>query len=806
MISKMQMISRIIILSAMLLLMVVSPSRSQDSRGIDFNSGWKFYKGDGVGFEKRSFNDAAWRMQDLPHDWSIEGPFSDAWASGTGYLPGGIGWYRKSFTTTKDLIDKVVYLYFDGVYKNSEVWINEHYLGKRPNGYASFYHDITKYLDKKGKNVVAVRVDHTDFADSRWYSGSGINRKVYLINTNPIHVNVWGIAFVTPIVSKDRAHAEVSLEINNQSTTKSPAIVKTELLWNDVVVASKEKEISWNGNTTKETLAFEVSNPQLWSIETPHLYKLRVSIVINKKVVDVVTEQVGFRSFTFEKDTGFSLNGKSIKLKGVCIHDDAGALGSAVPAAVWERRLKILKTAGVNAIRMSHNPHQDYLYDLCDRLGFLVQDEAFDEWELGKNKWIKGWNVGTPGKDGYNKDFSQWAERDLTDMILRNRNRACVIMWSIGNEIDYPNDPYTHEVLNTGRNPQIYGKGYQVGNPPAKQLGVIAKRLVAAAKRVDNTRPITAALAGVVMSNETTYPDELDVVGYNYQEYRYADDHNKYPNRIIYGSENGQSNEAWRAVADNDFISAQFLWAGFDFLGEARAWPIRSSGAGMLDLAGYTKSQFHFRKSVWRDEPSISMLTSKIEKGRGFHEQCECWDHAAGDSIAITVFTNLEEAELFVNGKSLGVKRRESGSTRLSWRSVFSHGEIVVKGLRDGKEFSSKKLQSAATASKIVAVSDRAVVAAHRDSVAHIDVSVTDDNGVAVFRGDQEMEIVVTGPGKLIGLESGDLSSHEDYKSTKRRLYHGRLLAYIQASAKGQIRIEVRSPGLTTASLVLKAE
>jgi beta-galactosidase/beta-glucuronidase len=327
----------------------------------------------------------------------------------------------------------------------------------------------------------------------------------------------------------------------------------------------------------------------LWSVDHPALYQLTVSLIENGKTIDHYSEAVGIRSIRLDADSGFFLNGANLKLKGVCIHDDAGALGVAVPEAVWRRRLITLKEVGCNSLRMSHNPHADYMYKLCDELGFLVLDEAFDEWETGKNKWIKGWNAGTPGKDGYHEYFKDWAAIDTRDMILRNYNHPSIIAWSIGNEIDYPNDPYSHEVLSTGNNPQIYGKGYLPDHPPASRLGELSKQLADVVRQYDTTRPVTAALAGVVMSNTTTYPENLDWVGYNYQEYRYAEDHAKYPSRIIYGSENGMALKAWNAVDSNQYISAQYLWTGIDYLGEAGRWPQRSNGAGLMDLAGFPK-------------------------------------------------------------------------------------------------------------------------------------------------------------------------------------------------------------------------
>lgn len=779
---------------------------AQDSRSVLFNADWKFNKGDVLHGEKIALNDKAWRTLDLPHDWSIEGPFSEEWASGTGYLPTGIGWYRKTFTLAADQQHKTIYLYFDGVYKNSEVWINEQYLGKRPNGYASFYYDITRYLKAKGTNVIAVKADHTDFADSRWYSGSGINRNVYIVATEPVHTAIWGVTFITPSVSAARASASVSVNVQNNSKSVADVRVVAELIdASGKVAASAETQVKAIADkATDAKMNFTVEKPSLWSVEDPALYQLRITLYTKDKKTDVVTEQVGFRSFRFDADKGFFLNDKNIKLKGLCIHDDAGALGSAVPRDVWERRLKTFKEMGCNSIRMSHNPHQDYLYDLCDKLGLLVQDEAFDEWETGKNKWIKGWNVGEPGKDGYSKNFKEWADRDVRDMILRNRNRTCIIMWSIGNEIDYPNDPYTHEVLNTGRNPQIYGKGYQPGNPAASRLGEIATHLVQVVKQYDTTRPVTAALAGVVMSNMTTYPEALDIVGYNYQEYRYPDDHKQYPKRIIYGSENGKSYDAWAAVESNDYIAAQYLWTGIDFIGEARMWPVRASGAGLVDLAGFPKAEYYYRKSLWTSEPMVYLASSKISgeprrRQGGWAEPH--WNYTAGDSVNIVCFTNTAEAELFLNGQSLGRKKQSDAANKvIVWKTVFQPGELSVKGYRDGKEIA-YAMKTAAAASQLKAVADRPTLAASTHAVAHIAIDVMDATGITVPTAENEVTISINGPGKLMGLESGDLASHEDYKASSRKVFKGKLMAYIQGVKPGLVKITISSPGLKTSTI-----
>ncbi|MBC7912732.1 MAG: DUF4982 domain-containing protein [Pyrinomonadaceae bacterium] len=794
-----------------LLLLTVANSFSQTERKTGlFNDNWKFYKGDVTGADKQAFDDSKWRQLDLPHDWSIEGPFDSNLASGTGFLPGGIGWYRKSFSLSPEMRTKKVFIYFDGVYKNSEVWINGNYLGKRPNGFVSFQYDISNYLNKTGKNSIAVKADHIDFADSRWYTGSGIYRNVYLIATDPVHIANWGVKFNTPQVSENNATANIVVNLVNESAANKTINVTAKLLKNGkTVVASKVVNVN-SGLKSNTVLSLKVVNPFLWSVDKPELYQLVVSLAVDGKKIDEFKDEVGFRYYNFDKDKGFTLNGKSMKLKGVCIHDDAGALGVAVPEEVWERRLKILKDGGCNALRLSHNPHADYLYKLMDRMGFLVMDEAFDEWEFAKNKWIEGWNVGKPGKDGYYVNFEEWAERDLADMVLRNYNRPSIILWSIGNEVDYPNDPYSHEVLNTGNNPQIYGKGYQATYPPASRITAIAKRLVEVVKKHDTSRPVTTAFAGVVMSNAVGAPEMMDLAGYNYQEFRYAEDHKQYPDRIIYGSENGMSLNAWKAVADNEYISGQFLWTGVDYMGEARIWPSRSNESGLIDLAGFPKTEYYFRKSLWSDKPMLYIATAMMPKGNSVpanrRGMFPVWNYKAGDSVRISAFTNLDETELFINGKSFGRKSltalKDNGIT---WDAVFEPGELVLKGYKKGVLAGTHSLKTSGDAYAIKASVDKNTLSKNGKNLSHITIGIVDQNGIPVFGSDNEITVSIDGPAKLLGLESGSSISHEDYKSNKRKAFQGKLMAYIQSQEKpGMIQIRVSSVGLKEQVLQLQ--
>ena len=508
------------------------------------------------------------------------------------------------------------------------------------------------------ENLVAVRVDHTQFGDARWYIGSGIYRDVRLVVTDPIHIKTWGVCVTTPVVSANMAQMQAEVTVQNHTDASASVEVHLTLLdpSGEVVTEGHASAVIPPGGESAMGDVLSVPGPRLWSPEHPALYTLRAKVHHGSTVMDAEGTPVGIRSIRFDPDEGFFLNDENIKLQGVCLHDDAGALGVAVPPRVWERRLKTLKAGGVNAVRMAHNPHLPALYDLCDQLGLMVQDEAFDEWELGKNKWIEGWNVGKPGQDGPHEYFEEWGERDLRDMVQRDRNHPSVIMWSIGNEIDYPNDPYTHEALNRGASPQSYGQGQREGHPHGDRLGEIARRLAGIVRALDPTRPVTAGLASALMSNEVGFADALDVAGYNYQEGRYPGDHALYSLRVLYGSENGMRWDFWAAVADNPYVCGQFLWTGIDYLGEAGKWPARSNGAGLLDLAGLPKPEYFYRQSLWAEAPMVYLGTRMVPDGAeagslwSHKEAAPVWAGTDGVPVRVVCFTNCEAAELFLNG------------------------------------------------------------------------------------------------------------------------------------------------------------
>jgi beta-galactosidase/beta-glucuronidase len=776
------------------------------------NNAWEFHLGDIE--PARVQDESEWDSVSLPHDWSIEGPFDRKWASATGYLPGGVGWYRREIGLPENLGSGKIYLHFDGVCNNSSVWVNGVHLGDRPSGFTPFRYDITSLLKRGERIVVAVRCDHSKFADSRWYTGSGINRNVYLIATGLVHIKQWGIFATTSGVTDNSAEISVQSTIQNHCSSAASCRVEQDLYDSSGHLVANTCDLCIIAEGAEATVSgrLYIDNPKLWSVEEPYLYRLQTRVYIESDLCDIEETPVGIRTFNFDAQTGFSLNGKNFKLKGVCIHDDAGALGTAVPAGVWKRRLRLLKECGVNALRMAHNPHMPELYDLCDQMGLLVQDEAFDEWEHGKNKWIEGWNVGTPGNDGYSEHFLDWSEADLRDMVLSNRNHPSIIMWSIGNEIDYPNDPYTHEILNQGASPQIFGNGHAQEKPHASRLGDIAARLVRIARQHDTTRPITAALASALMSNETGYPDALDIVGYNYQESRYAEDHARYPDRIVYGSENGMLWSFWDAVASNPYISGQFLWTGIDYLGEAHSWPHRSNRAGLMDLAGFPKAEYFYRKSLWTEEPMVYLGTCKQSEHsdrQGLwdqHKAQRVWSGLSGELMRVKCFTNCRDVELFSNGKSLGRNSRAGASEGvISWDVPYEAGELTVEGFNDGdKPVAFDRLVTAGTPIKLAANCDIPYLSVDSEDIAHIDVTLVDADGNACRESEYDISWTVEGGGRLLGLESGYDASHEDYKSNCRRTFEGRLLGYIKATEPDStIKITLSSPGLESAVVLL---
>ncbi len=800
----------------------------------NINNDWRFKKGDIKDAADTAINDSRWQRVDLPHDWSVKGQLSPTLASATGYLPAGVAWYRKKINISTDAKGKKIFLYFEGIYNRSEVFLNGHSLGKRPNGYISFSYDATPYINFGSENTLAIRVDHSRSADSRWYTGSGIYRDVWVITADNTHFSQWGV-FAYPKLNKEQGL------LNIESSITSPQAEKLRLQAelfdsNGKLVAKSSRNIEVKAGESTTSLALKVSHPQRWSLEKPTLYTLNTKLYRGNTQIDQNSLQTGFRSLSFNADHGFALNGQSIKVKGVCLHHDSGVLGAEFYEEVWRRRLLNLKALGCNAIRTSHNPQASTLYKLCDELGLLVMNEAFDEWEFPKRKWLEGWNVGTPGFEGSYDFFKEWGEKDLADMVKRDRNHISIFAWSIGNEVDYPNDPYSHPVLEGSREggftQPVYG-GYRKDAPDASRLGTIAKTLATVVRQYDKTRPVTAGLAGVVMSNATEYPTALDIAGYNYTESRYITDHKQYPDRVIYGSENRHDYAAWKAVLDHKHIFGQFLWTGIDYLGESGSWPSRGFYSGLLDFGGVIKPRGHFRQALWSTQPVAYLGTypapgnsntnlsndvwSQLEAGNTDRNKNQppsmdawnIWNYTAGQPVRVVCYTNASSCRLFLNGSAIGdSKSRDPQTGMIYWDLPYVPGKLEVIGSNtQGAEvcryaISTTKRPYALKAQLI----DTNVKA--QGGIAQIIVQVVDEDGLPVMLSQDEVTCFLNGPGTLAGLEAGDNTDMGDYTDNKQRVYHGKLIAYIKThGAKGEtIKVKFAAPWLqgaqTTVDLI----
>lgn len=787
--------------ATILILCSVFAVRAQVSFGTPelFNDGWKFSLTADSTAISPDYDDSGWRALDLPHDWSVEAYPSPTLASATGYLPGGIGWYRKTFTVG-DSAPKH-YIYFEGAYNRSEVYLNGHLLGKRPNGYISFMYDMTPYL-REGENVLTVKLDHSRYADSRWYTGSGIYRDVYIIAAPETHIAQWGVGYEVSRLTDRKAEVKVDVAVENCVPGLSVDAWITD--------ADGRRVSSRHLNNAKadNELKLSLSRPHRWNLDDPYLYTLHVELMQNGLRIDGMTTSMGLRTLEFNPDTGFALNGRNMKVKGVCLHHDAGVLGAVVPEQVWERRLRNLKAIGVNAIRMSHNPQAPALYDLCDRLGLLVMDEASDEWEFPKRKWIEGWNKGTPGYDGTYDFFEEWIETDVADMVRRDRNHPSVAFWSIGNEVDYPNDPYSHPSLDSIRINQPNFGGYKPEAPDARRIGKIAKRLAKVVRGIDTSRPVTGALAGVAMSNHTEYPEAVDIVGYNYTENRYDLDHATYPDRIIYGSENGQGYDQWLAVRDKPFIFGQFLWTGTDYLGESGSWPSRGLGTGLLDFGSFPKGRGKFRASLWSDRPVAFLGTyawPDPAKDPGLWiDGRDVWNYNPGQKVRVVAYTNASAARLLLNGREFGaLTPRDDTKGIIAWDVEFTPGTLTLEGLgKDGNVVATDTLHTSGRPAAIRATMEEEALSAERP-IGHVIVEVVDDNGHRVSLADNLIHASVAGGAEILGVEGTGNSDMSHPKARSRRVSGGKLLIYLRRTSSSPATLTLNSPLLNSAEITI---
>jgi beta-galactosidase len=771
------------LLAALGLFPLVASARATEN----FDADWRFLQADAAGAEQIQFADTAWRKLDVPHDWSIAGPFSETNLTGGagGFLPSGIGWYRKHFTLASQVADQCVSVQFEGVMQNSEVWINGFSLGRRPNGYVGFSYDLTRHLNYGGDNVLAVRTDTSAQPASRWYSGAGIYRHVRLVVNEPVHIVENGVFVFTPEVSRLRAVVNIETAVTNQTADASDVSVLTTFLAPDgKIIGSIETGIpiaSGGGETVRQQIV--LPNPQPWNLEDPKLYRTVSEIRAGGRLVDKQTTTVGIRAAIFDAATGFWLNGKNFKLKGVCLHHDGGAFGAAVPLAVWETRLKTLKTLGVNAIRTAHNPPAPEFLDLCDRLGFLVLEEFFDCWTVAKNPY------------DYHLDFNAWAKTDERETIWRDRNHPSVIIYSVGNEI--------HDTPNAA-----LAKGILTG-------------LVEFAHEADPTRPVTQALFRPNVSHDydNGLADLLDVVGQNYREQEILAAHEQKPTRKILGTENTHDRKQWLAVRNHAPYAGQFLWTGVDYLGEARRWPMIGFGAGLLDRTGAIRPFARERQSWWSERPMVAITrrgassdVMPTDPGYGQeerHTQVLFADWTPKNLLPhlenVEVYSNCREVELLLNGKSLGVKSLNADATPRIWQVPFAPGILKAMGSNFGKPVVTDELKTAGKPTQLVLSVAERQLPADWDGVASVRAKITDAHGVEVPRANDLITFKLSGPGVIAAVDNGDNTSHELFQTNSRHAYQGEVVAFVKATnAPGKIRILASAAGLKGADLTLK--
>jgi beta-galactosidase len=769
---------------------------------ISLDAGWRFQLGDVPGAKSPTFNDSAWRVLDLPHDWSIEGAFTpppDGEKNG-GFFTHGIGWYRKSFFLPASEARRKVVVEFDGVYMNSEVWINGHFLGRRPYGFVEFRYDLTEFLTGDGTpNILSVRVDDSAEPALRWYAGSGIYRGVRLVTTTYTHFRLdGGVTISTPQVSADEAVVQCDSVIDAHFFTDAERKAWLGDAWHvkpsmrmlvltstvidangsEVATASSRLDIVDMRPGQRATQWLKVGRPSLWSDHAPALYRLRSTLALDGTVLDETTTTFGIRRLVFDPDRGLLVNGTPTKLKGVCLHQDAGSFGNAVPAAVWAWRLGRLKEMGCNAVRTSHHPFAPEFYDICDQLGLYVFDEAFDEWT---RDWTYNYTENTRGKSpyGYHLYFEQWHEADLRSMLRRDRNHPSVVLYSIGNEIP----------------DQFNDDGWKV-----------ARELVATCHEEDPTRPVTSACDQSFVSSRNGFMDALDLAGYNYIDRLYGDrtytpERERFPRRLCLGTETTNQVRNWLGVRDNDYVIGEFVWTGIDYLGEAGVFPRRGSAAGFLDLAGGRKPEYFRRAAYWREDPvlSISVLTGqKPDRPTRPEMSLFKWNWPAGSHLNVRAVTNCDEVELFLNGVSLGRHPVSHNVYASDWAVPYAPGVLSAVAYLAGNRAAAVELRTAGAAASLRIVPLPSPIAGE---VSLYEITVVDAAGQTVTDAVAPVTVRVEGAAHLIGLDTGDLGFGGSFKTASRDAYLGRLLATVESTAPaGAFRIVATTQGLPDAA------
>ncbi|MGN6419181.1 MAG: glycoside hydrolase family 2 TIM barrel-domain containing protein [Pseudobacter sp.] len=787
------------------------PAHSQHGARKNFDEGWKFRLDSVNNYSATTVSDGDWRSLDLPHDWSIEGRFSKdhpATYNG-GALPGGIGWYRKTFTLPAADADKQVYISFDGIYCNSEVWINGNYLGKRAHGYVSFQYDLTPWLHADGKpNTIAVKVSNNLQPNSRWYSGSGIYRHVWLTTLNKSSIKHWGTFAISRNITKNNSDLQIETKVQNAGSARQKLVLLTTVYdQQHNKVASENKEITaLPGVAMPVVQTMKITNPHLWSVNDPYLYTVESVLQSSEgRELDKYQTTHGIRYFNMDKDKGFSLNGEHLKIRGVCNHHDLGALGTAVNTRAIERQLELLKAMGCNAIRTSHNPPAPELLDLCDKMGFIVMNETFDMWRHSKTNY------------DYSLYWDEEHQRDIRDHILRDRNHPSVIFWSIGNEI-------------------IEQWGDSTGMNMALELSGIVRAL-------DSTRIVVSGNNEAGPYNNLIRSGMSDVVGYNYNTARWLSFHQDWPGKKLIITESTSAletrghydkipfdtvrrwplrwdlplvdgnadntvsaydhvsapwgsthEESLKLMENNEHVSGMFVWTGFDYLGEPTpyTWPSRSSYFGIIDLAGFPKDVYYLYQSVWTDKPVLHVYPH--------------WNWKRGDTLDVVAYYNqADEVELFLNGKSLGKQRKEKDNMHVKWRVPYTSGTVKAISRKAGKVVLTKEIKTAGAPAALQLLADRNTIAADGKDLSYITVKLVDKKGVLIPDANQLVKFSVTGPGFIAGVDNGDPVSHEPFKADQHKLMAGMGLVILQSTGKpGLIRLSASIPGLPETSIEIE--
>ena len=787
------------IMSMLLLASITNLKAQQITQGKRlFDSNWKFFLGDAPSVSTVEFDDQNWRNLDLPHDWSIEGTLDvkNPMGNDGGYFPAGLGCYRKTFTLPASVKGKLVSIYFEGVYMNAEVSINGKLLGVHPYGYTSFSYDLTPYLKLYDKNVLSVRVDNSKQKNCRWYSGSGIYRHVWMVVSDPIHVAQWGVTVTTPNVSTKKATVIVKTLVKNETGLAQNVSLRTTLLdANARTAGENQQEVQLPANSEKEVEQIvQVSKPLLWTPETPNLYQAQVRIEKNKKVVESIKTNFGIRSIKFTTENGFQLNGKTVKINGGCVHHDNGCLGAAAFDRAEERRVQILKSAGFNAIRTSHNPPSEAFLDACDRLGMLVIDEAFDGWKERKNDY------------DYAMYFDTWWQRDLEAMVLRDRNHPSIIMWSIGNEVIERKKP---------------------------EAVAIAKMLVDCVHKNDPTRPVTSAMTA--WDKDWDIFDPLmaahDVCGYNYQLHRAPSDHERVPSRVIVQTESYPRDAFanWKMVQSHNYILGDFVWTALDYLGESsigrwyypgdkpgESWegvffPWHGAYCGDIDLTGWRKPISHYRSMLYNDNEKLYMAVREPNPDLGKIKttgwavwptwESWTWPGYEGKELEVEVYSKYHKVRLYLNQKLIGEQATtEEHEFKATFNVPYAKGELKAVGVVDNNEVETTLLQTSGEAAKIKLIADRTKIFANGQDLSFVTVEVTDKDGKLQPNAENLLQFKIDGPGIIAGIDNANMKDVDPYVGTSRKTWHGRALVVVRSTkSAGNIKLTVSSKGLNNA-------